>query len=245
MDKPIIFFDLETTGTNVVTDRIVEIAMIKLMPTGERISKRTLVNPIIAIPKAASDVHGITFEMVKDAPLFKNLAKAVHEFVSGCDLAGFNSDRFDIPLLIEEFGRCGLEFPEKGTKTIDVLKLERVVTSHTLGKTYERYFGEVLEGAHSALTDVTATIRILEAQIDKLGIAEADVDEIVKLYSDTEIFDYAGNFYVKEGKAYWNMGKHKDKPLDCDLSYCSWFLDNSFPIDSKRKLKEYLKTRKV
>jgi DNA polymerase-3 subunit epsilon len=251
MNKPIIFFDLETTGVSITKDRIVQIAMIKLLPTGERDARKSLVNPLMPIPADSTAVHGITDEMVKDAPTFKQLSKSIIEFSEGCDLAGYNSDKFDIPLLIEEFGRIDLLWPEEGTLTLDMLKLERVLTSHKLGDTYKRYTGKDLEGAHDALADVEGTIAVLEGQIlvlDKEDIKWdlSDVCTLAHFYNEgTQTWDFAGNFYQADEKAYWNFGKHKDKLLDYDISYCNWFLSNEFSIDSKRKLRQYLKFRKV
>jgi len=166
LSKPIVFFDLETTGVNTSHDKIVQIGAIKLNIDGTEEVKNVLINPTIPIPAGATAVHGISDEDVKDKPKFNQIAKSFAAWLRGCDLAGYNSDNFDIPMLIEEFSKAGVEFPEDGTSFVDVLKIERLVNSHTLGNTYKRYTGDELEGAHDALADVRATLTIFQKQLE-------------------------------------------------------------------------------
>lgn len=155
IERPIVFFDLETTGTDIAKDRIVQIGAIKIAPNGDKEVKNVLVNPTIPIPEGASAVHGIYDKDVQDKPLFKQIAKSMLQWLQACDLAGYNSDNFDIPLLAEEFARVGIEFPEQDCVYIDIIKIERLINSHKLGETYQRYTGKELTDAHDALADVS------------------------------------------------------------------------------------------
>ena len=169
INKPICFFDLETTGVDTMKDRIVEIAVIKIFPNGNRESKKYLINPEMPIPKEASDVHGITDEMVADCPTFSKYAKNLNEYMGDSDLGGYNSNSFDIPMLVEEFKRSGIVFDLKNRNYVDVLNIEKQVSSRKLGDVYSRYTDKILEGAHDALIDIEATIEILDNQIEKHG----------------------------------------------------------------------------
>ena len=157
LTRPIAFIDLETTGVNISNDRIVEIAIVKILPDGTRQVKRKLINPQIPIPAGASDVHGITDDMVKDAPSFKQVANEIKQFIENCDLGGYNSNRFDIPMLIEEFLRAGVSFSADGRKLVDVQKVFHMMEQRTLGAAYKFYCNKTLEDAHSAEADATAT----------------------------------------------------------------------------------------
>ncbi len=242
LEKPIVFFDLETTGVNTVKDRIVQIALLKIMPNGEQEQKKTLVNPQMDIPAEATEVHGITNEMVVGAPLFSQIAKSLAEQLHGCDIAGYNSDNFDVPLLIEEFSRAGIEYPQAGEQIsfVDVLKLERKVNSHKLEETYKRYTGKELDGAHDALNDVIATAEILFAQLEKIGeqLSPAQIDELCQ--GDKKRHDYAGKLYEVEGVVYWSFGKHKDTPVKDEPQYADWVLRSDFPADTKNKIRKIL-----
>ena len=163
LKKPIVFFDLETTGVEVAKDRIVEIGIVKLFPDGTRESKVRLINPTIPIPEEAAEVHGITDDKVKGEPTFKQLAKNLHAYLKGCDLGGYNSNRFDVPLLVEEFLRCGIEFPEPTTNMIDVFKIFTINEQRTLEAAVKFYCDKDLEDAHSAEADINATIDVFEA----------------------------------------------------------------------------------
>lgn len=236
--RPIIFFDTETTGIDLTTSRIVQIACIKINLDGSKEEKNILINPTIKIPKEASDVHNITDEMVKDAPLFKQIAKSLYSFFDGCDIAGYNSDNFDVPLLIEEFGRCAIVFPDWEFNLIDVLKYERLLNPNNLGAVYKRYTGKELDDAHNALADVRATFEILMYQIEnKPNQTPADID----LYCQGERrrHDIGGKTYIdNENVVRWSFGKNMHKPVLDDMGYYDWVLKNEFPTELKNKLKQ-------
>lgn len=241
LPKPIVFFDLETTGVSITQDRIVQIGAIKVNPDGSEDIKNVLINPTIPIPSGAFEIHGISDEDVKDKPLFRQIAKSFASWLSGCDLAGYNSDNFDVPMLIEEFARVGVPFPEKETKFIDVLKIERKVNSHKLGETYHRYTGEELEGAHDALIDIYATIKIFHQQLkqnDMLPSTASDLE--VYCQGEFEKVDFAGKLYRNEGQVYWRFGKHKDQLVSETKSYCNWVLGADFPSETKEQIREVL-----
>lgn len=239
--KPIIFFDLETTGTSIDTDRVIQIACIKIDSDGTKTEKQILINPTIPIPKDASDVHGITDEIVKDAPKFVNIAKAMYSFFEGCDIAGFNSDNFDVPLLMMEFERVGLTFPDWDCVFVDVLKYERLLHSNKLTEVYKRYTGEELDGAHDAMNDVRATLAVLVHQVEgNSEITPSDIDLLCQ--GDRKRFDVSGKcYYDKEGNVRWSFGKNINKLVKDDLGYVNWVLGNSFPSETKAKLRELIK----
>jgi len=241
LSKPIIFFDLESTGVSITKDRIVQIGAIKVNTDGTEEVKNVLLNPTIPIPSVATEVHGISDADVKDKPVFRQIAKSFAAWLSGSDLAGYNSDNFDIPMLIEEFSRVGIPFPEKNTNFIDVLKIERKVNSHKLGDTYQRYTGEELEGAHDALIDIYATIKIFHQQLAKnehLPNGAADIEAFCQ--GEFKRVDFAGKLYEKEGQVYWRFGKHKDQLVSETKSYCNWVLDSDFPSETKAQIKRVL-----
>lgn len=249
LKRALIFFDLETTGVQISTDKVVQIATSKHFLDGKVEQKTMLINPGVKIPKEASDIHGITDEMVKDAPTFKQIAKSLSDYFSGCDLGGYNSDTFDVPLLIAEFHRCGISFPENGVSFIDVLKIERIVNSHKLTETYKRYTGLDLENAHDAGADVDATSVVFFKQLEKLkdvltdenGQTEFTVERIdVFCQGEKQRFDYAGKMYLKDGVVYWTFGKNVDKPVLEDRGYLNWVLSSDFPIETKDRIKELL-----
>ncbi|NDK17699.1 MAG: 3'-5' exonuclease, partial [Zetaproteobacteria bacterium] len=176
LSKPIVFFDLETTGINITKDRIVEIAILKILPNGNKESKTWLVNPEMEIPKEASDIHGITNERVVTEPTFKELAPQISEMIKGCDLAGFNSSRFDIPLLAEELLRVGYDFDMKNRAAVDVQVIFHKKEQRTLSAAYQFYCNSDLKDAHSAMADTTATYEVLKAQLDKYDDLENNVN---------------------------------------------------------------------
>ncbi len=238
MQKPIVFFDLETTGVNTSSDRIVQIGAIKRLADGTEEVKNVLINPTIPIPEGATMVHGISNEDVQDKPKFVQVAKSFASWLAGCDLAGYNSDNFDVPMLIEEFSRAGIEFPEEGTNFIDVLKMERMVNSHTLENTYKRYTGEELKGAHDALADVRATLEIFNRQLEKNEELPKDAAAIdAYCQGDNKRVDYAGKLYQKDGGIYWRFGKHKGKLVSETASYAKWVLDSDFPSETKKQIR--------
>ncbi len=244
LTRPIAFVDLETTGINISTDRIVEIAIVKVSPDGTRQVKRKLINPLIPIPKSSSDIHGITDEMVKDAPSFKQAANELKQFMENCDLGGYNSNRFDIPMLIEEFLRIGIEFTTEGRKLVDVQKVFHMMEQRTLGAAYKFYCQKSLDGAHSAEVDATATWEILEAQVLRYPQIGNTVESVVKFTGEDDIVDFARRFVKENGVEVFNFGKHKGKPVTQVLKeepqYYDWMMKGDFAMNTKQKLTEIL-----
>jgi len=242
LKKPIAFIDLETTGINLGTDRIVEIAIVKILTDGSRSVKRKLINPEMPIPKNSSDVHGITDEMVKDAPTFRQVAHELKQMLDGCDLAGYNSNRFDIPLLMEEFLRAQVEFDMKNRKLLDVQNVFHKMEPRTLGAAYRFYCNKILEGAHSAEVDASATLEILEAQLERYPELGNSVDSVLKLIGEDQIVDFARRFVMENGVEVFNFGKFKGRPV-CDVlkaepQYYDWMMKGDFPQHTKQKLTE-------
>jgi DNA polymerase-3 subunit epsilon len=244
LNRPLAILDIESTGVNPGTDRIVEIAIVKVMPDGSRQVKRKLINPEMPIPKQASDVHGITNEMVKDAPTFKKAANEVKQFLEGCDIAGYNSNKFDIPLLAEEFLRTGLDFKFDTRRLVDVQKIFHQLEPRTLSAAYKFYCGKELEGAHSAEVDATATFEVLDAQVQRYPQLGTSIDSIMKVIGEDEIVDFARRMVVQEGRIVFNFGKHKGKAVEdvlrVERSYYDWMMQGDFPQHTKQKLTEIL-----
>jgi len=242
LTKPIAFIDLETTGTNLGTDRIVEIAIVKILPDGNKSMKRKIINPEMPIPAASSEVHGITDEMVKDAPTFKQAAHELKQMLDGCDIAGYNSNRFDIPLLMEEFLRVQVEFDMKGRKLIDVQKIFHQMEQRTLSAAYKFYCNKKLEGAHSAEADAAATYEILLAQLERYPALGNSVDSVLKVIGEETIVDFARRFIFENGVEIFNFGKHKGRPvsevLKAEPQYYDWMMKGDFPQHTKQKLTE-------
>lgn len=241
LDKPIVFFDLETTGIQIATDRIVEISVLKVYPNGNKESWTRLVNPEIEIPKEASDIHGITNERVVMEPKFSELAHEVSKIIEGCDLAGFNSNRFDIPLLAEEMLRAKVNFDMEDRKAIDVQVIFHKKEQRNLGAGYEFYCGKTLENAHSAEADTMATFEILEAQIAKYEDVQNDVDFLSEFSSHHKRADFAGFIILDaEGIEIFSFGKYKGrKVVDVfreNPGYYSWIQNADFPLYTKKVL---------
>ncbi|BFG69854.1 3'-5' exonuclease [Sediminibacterium sp. KACHI17] len=244
LTRPLAFIDLETTGVNISLDRIVEIAIVKINPDGTQQVKRKLINPMMPIPKGASDVHGITDDMVKDAPTFKQVANEIKQFIDHCDIGGYNSNRFDIPMLIEEFLRVGIDFSTDGRKLVDVQKVFHMMEQRTLSAAYKFYCQKTLEGAHSAEVDATATWEVLEAQVERYPQIGNTVESIVKFTGEDDIVDFARRFIRENGVEVFNFGKHKGKPVTQVLKeepqYYDWMMKGDFPMNTKQKLTEIL-----
>lgn len=242
LKKPLAFIDLETTGINPGIDRIVEIAIVKILTDGTKSVKRKLINPEIPIPKGASDVHGITDEMVKDAPNFKQVSHELKQMLDGCDFAGYNSNRFDIPLLMEEFLRAKVDFDMKNRKLLDVQSIYHKMEPRTLGAAYKFYCGKTLEDAHSAEADATATYEILEAQIERYTELGNNVESILKVIGEDQVVDFARRFVLENGVEVFNFGKHKGRPvadvLKAEPQYYDWMMKGDFPQHTKQKLTE-------
>jgi DNA polymerase-3 subunit epsilon len=244
LTRPLAFIDLETTGINLGTDRIVEIGMIKILPDGNRSAKRKLLNPEMTIPQGSIDIHGITNEMVKDAPTFKQASNDIKQFLDNCDLSGYNSNRFDIPMLMEEFLRVETEFDMKGRRLVDVQKVFHMMEQRTLTAAYKFYCQKNLEGAHSAEADARATMEILEAQVERYPQMGNTVDSILKFTGEEVIVDFARRFIMEKGVEVFNFGKHKGRPvtevLRAEPQYYDWMMRGDFPLHTKQKLTEIL-----
>lgn len=240
--KPIVFFDLETTGVDVATDRIVEISMLKVSPDGQELTKTWRVNPERPIPAETTAIHGISDEDVKDKPTFKQLAREVDSFIQGCDLAGYNSNKFDIPILAEELLRAGLRFSLDKREIIDVQVIFHKMEQRTLAAAYQFYCDRELTDAHSAEADTIATYEVLKSQLDRYGELENDVSFLGKFSTPKKFVDLAGRFvYNKKGEEVFNFGKHKGKKVEDVLQqepgYFGWMMQGDFPLYTKEVLK--------
>jgi DNA polymerase-3 subunit epsilon len=243
LKKPLAFIDIEATGTNVTTDRIVEIAIVKTLPDGNRTVKRKLLNPQIPIPQVCVDLHGISDEMVKDAPVFKQVAQELKQYLDGCDLACYNAYRLDIPMLMEEFIRSEVDFEMKGRRIVDVQKIFHQMEQRTLSAAYRFYCNKSLEGAHGAEVDAAATAEILDAQLGRYPQLGTTVDSIIKAVGEDQIIDFARRFtYDDKGVEVFNFGKHKGRPvadvLKAEPQYYDWMMKGEFPMNTKQKLTE-------
>lgn len=242
LKKPLAFIDLETTGINLGTDRIIEIAIVKILPDGTKSIKRKVLNPEIPIPKASSDVHGFTDDMVRDAPTFKQVAHELKQMLDSCDIAGYNSNRFDLPMLVEEFLRAGVDFDIKGRKLVDVQKVFHLMEQRTLGAAYKFYCNKTLEGAHSAEADASATHEILIAQLDRYPALGNTVDTVLKVIGEEIIVDCARRFVMENGTEVFNFGKFKGRAvsdvLKAEPQYYDWMMKGDFPQHTKQKLTE-------
>ncbi len=242
LSRPLAVFDLETTGTNLASDRIIEISVLKISPDGSKEEYTKRVNPGMPIPPASTGVHGITDNDIAEAPSFKDLAKELFDFIDSCDLAGYNSDRFDVPILVEEFLRCEIFFDLDSRRLVDVQRIFHLMEKRTLSAAYKFYCDKDLENAHSAFADASATYEILEAQIDRYDEIENDVDFLAKFTTDEDFIDTARRLKRVEGKAVFNFGKYKDQTVEAvlekDPGYYGWIMNSAFPLHTKQKLKE-------
>lgn len=251
LKNSIAFLDLETTGLNIVTDRIVEISIIKINPNGQEEEYTKRINPTIPIPKQASDIHGIFDNDVKDMPTFKEIGKNIAKFIEGCDLAGYNSNKFDIPMLAEEFLRAEIDIDMRKRKFVDVQTIFYKMEQRTLIAAYKFFCDKDLTNAHSANADTKATYEVLKAQLDRYPDLENDIDFLSNFSSHTKNVDFAGRIiYNEKGEEEINFGKHKGKTVEqvlkTDLGYYSWVMNNDFALDTKRvftqiKLRDFKK----
>lgn len=242
LKKPLVVLDLETTGTSVTKDKIVQIAGIKLYVDGAKEKKMMYINPETHISQEATDVHGITDEMVKDAPTFLQIAKAFSQWLFGCDFCGYNSNSFDIPMLREEFNRANIVFPDEKASLIDVFKIEQRVNSRKLSETFKRYTGEELTDAHDALADTEATLEILLHQItnNDLGASSQELDDFGQ--DGIERVDLSGKLAKNDnGEIIYTFGKPKGKRVVDDKGFGEWMLKNDFASDTKEIIKSLLK----
>jgi len=242
LNKPIVFLDLETTGLNLATDRIVEIALLKVLPDGSRQNKRRLVNPERPIPAEVSLIHGISDEMVSDAPTFKQIANEIKQFLQGADIGGYNSNKFDWPLLVEEFLRVGIEIEINDVRLVDVQKVYHQMEPRNLSAAYKFYCNKDLEQAHSAEVDVNATWEVFEAQVTRYPSLGNSVESILKTIGEDQLVDLAKRMIVENGKIVFNFGKHKGKVVEevlrTEPSYYDWMMKSEFPLHTKLKLTE-------
>ncbi len=239
--NPLIFFDLETTGINISSDRIVEISYLKIYPNGDEESKTIKVNPTIPIPEKSTLIHGITDEDVKDAPVFAEVAKTLTKIIEGCDLAGYNSNKFDIPLLAEEYLRADIDIDLKKRKFVDVQVIFHKKEQRTLGAAYKFYCNKELDEAHSAEADTRATYEILKAQLEKYDDLPNDIDKLAAFSSHNRNVDFAGRIvYNDKGEEIFNFGKYKGQKVEDifkkDPAYYGWIINNDFPLYTKKVL---------
>ena len=244
LSKPIVFIDLETTGINLATDRIIEIAIVKISPDRTRQVKHKMVNPQMPIPKKSSEIHGITDDMVKDEPTFKEIANELKQFIDIADLSGYNSNRFDIPLLIEEFLRAGLTLDMTNRRMLDVQQIFHLMEKRTLGAAYKFYCEKELLDAHSAEADASATWEILEAQLTRYAHLGETLDSILQFTGEENYVDFARRFVMENDVEVFNFGKHKGRPvcevLKAEPQYYDWMMKGDFPLHTKQKLTEIL-----
>lgn len=242
LKNPLVFFDLETTGINIATDRIVELCYIKVYPNGNEESKSMRINPEMHIPEASSAIHGIYDEDVKDCPTFKQVARELANAIEGFDLAGFNSNRFDIPMLAEEFLRAEVDFDLTRRKFIDVQNIYHKLEKRTLSAAYKFYCGKDLENAHSALADTQATYEVLQAQLDKYpNELQNDMQFLADFSRMSNNVDFAGRIvYNEQGVEVFNFGKYKGMPvtevLQKDSGYYGWVMQGDFTRNTKQVL---------
>lgn len=227
---------------NLSTDRIVEIAIVKIMTDGQKLTKRKLLNPEMPIPAASTEIHGITDEMVKDAPTFRHVANEIRQFIDNADLAGYNSNRFDVPMLAEEFLRISLEFDFRKRKLVDVQKIFHMMEQRTLSAAYKFYCNGTLENAHSAEADAQATWDVLQSQIERYPQLGITVDSILKCLGEDNTVDFARRMIMENGREVFNFGKHKGRAvtdvLKAEPQYYDWMMKGEFPLHTKQKLTE-------
>ena len=243
LKNPLVVFDLETTGIDIVKDRIIEISYVKVFPNGKEESKTMRINPGMPIPPASTAIHGITDDDVKDCPLFKNVAKQLAAQIEGCDLAGYNSNRFDIPLLVEEFLRAGVDIDLTRRRFIDVQTIFYKMEQRTLAAAYKFYCQKSLENPHAAAADTMATYEVLKAQLDRYPELKNDVTFLSEFSSFTNNVDFAGRMvYNEKNQEVFNFGKYKgrlvEEVLKQEPAYYSWMMNGDFPLNTKQKLTE-------
>ena len=239
--KPLIFFDLETTGLNIMTDRIVEIAYLKVFPNGNEESRKIRINPEMPIPPESTAVHHITDDDVRDCPTFKQVAQMLANEFQGCDIAGYNSNNFDVPFLAEEFLRADADFDFANSRFIDVQVVFHKMEKRTLEAAYRFYCNAELVDAHSADSDTKATYEVLMAQLDRYPELQNDIDFLSNFTKFNRNVDYAGRIILDDnGVEVFNFGKHKGKPVEKVLreepAYYSWMMNGDFPLYTKKVL---------
>lgn len=244
LDRPLAFFDIESTGINPALDRIVELAIVRVAPDGSETRYRRLINPQMPIPAEAQSIHGISDEMVRDAPSFSQVAPEINQFLENCDLGGFNSNRFDIPMLVEEFLRAGQPFHLDSRRLLDIQKIYHKMEPRTLSAAYQFYCHKNLEDAHAASADVDATWAVLKAQIDKYPEIGHSLDSILSFTGEDKIIDVARRFVWKGEEIIFNFGKHKGKAVHFVLKqepqYYDWMMRGDFSLHTKQVITEIM-----
>ena len=243
LKRPIVFLDLETTGVDPAKDRIVEISLVKVQPDGSKEVKTRRINPGMPIPPESTAIHGIADDDVKDEPRFEQIAKSLAAYMEGCDLAGYNSNRFDIPVLAEEFLRAGVDVDLKKRRFIDVQNIFHKMEQRTLVAAYRFYCDRELEGAHSAEADTLATYEVLMAQLERYPDLENDIDKLAEFSTRGEAADYAGRILFNEkGEEVFGFGKYKGRPVAevfrAEPSYYAWMMNGDFPLYTKKVITE-------
>ena len=249
LHKPICFFDLETTGTDISRDRIVEISVLKVYPNGNKESRTWLVNPERPIPPATTAFHGITDDKVANEPTFKELANTIHNMIKDSDLGGYNSDRFDIPLLAEEMLRAGVDFDMKNRVSVDVQTIFHKKEERTLSAAYKFYCGKTLDNAHTAEADTNATYEILKSQLERYDDLQNDMKLLSEYTTRKKVVDFAGFIVIDaDGDEMFTFGKHKgakvEKVLEQEPGYFGWIQNADFPLYTKKVLTA-IKLRKL
>jgi DNA polymerase-3 subunit epsilon len=241
LTRPLVFFDLETTGTDIVHDRIVQISVLKLHPDGSEEVRTRLINPERPIPPDAIAIHRIADADVVGQPTFRNVATSLFQVFSGCDIAGFNSNRFDLPLLVEEFARCGITFPESGCKIIDVQTIFHRKEERTLSAAYRFYCGKTHIDAHNAEADVRATLEVFKSQLERYDDIGTTIDEMHNFCNPHPVVDFARYLTRNEdGDVVFNFGKHKGKLVSQEPDYARWMLEGEFPEATKTILRQMI-----
>ena len=249
LKRPIIFFDLETTGTDHGKDRIIELALIKINPNGTRDKYVKRVNPGMPIPPDSTAIHGIKDEDVKDAPLFKHIAHDLFNWMKGSDLGGYNSNKFDIPLLAEEFLRVGIAIDFTERMMVDAQQIFFKMEARTLAAAYQFYCGKELTNAHSAEADIEATIEVLEAQLDRYEALGTEVKKLHEVSNAEPMVDYARRMVMKDGHPIFNFGKYKGRKVEDifneEPQYYDWMMQADFPLHTKQKISDILNAMKL
>ena len=242
LERPLVFIDLETTGINIAIDRVIEIAIVKIMPDKTKLVKHKFINPQMPIPKSSIDIHGITDEKVKDAPTFKEVANELKQFIDNADLSGYSSNRFDIPLLMEEFLRAGIELDITNRRMLDVQTIFHMMEKRTLEAAYKFYCTKDLVDAHSAEADASATWEILEAQLERYTHLGTTIDTVLQFTGEEKYVDFARRFVLDNEVEVFNFGKHKGRSvvevLKAEPQYYDWMMRGDFPLHTKQKLTE-------
>ena len=238
LTKPIVFFDLETTGTNITSDRIVEISYIKVFPDGREESKTMRINPERHIPEEATRVHHISDADVADQPTFKEVSHQLAQVFTGSDIAGYNSNRFDVPLLVEEFLRVGINIDLSKCRFVDVQTIFHKMEQRTLSAAYQFYCGKDLDGAHSADADTRATYEVLKAQLDRYSNLKNEIAALAEFSSQNRNVDFAGRIVLNDKDVpVFNFGKYKGQPVEevfrRDIGYYGWMMQCDFPLNTK------------